>query len=163
MQTVLAALVLVAVLGACTASLVEGEQGEPVPITRLRAESYPFAFSSGLSDSLRLVIRDAATWRNTWEQMHRNHSPQPPLPEVDFEREMLIVAALGTRPSGGYGILLESAHEHPSHLVATIRKTSPGAGCVVTAALTQPVDIARLARREKPVHFREIHTVHECR
>ncbi len=134
-----------------------------MPITRLSAEPSSFVYFSGLDDSLRLVIRDAETWQNTWERMHRSQRPQPPLPEVDFEHEMLIVAALGSRPSGGYSILVEAAHEHPSHLVATIRKTSPGIRCFVTGTATQPVDVACLARSEKPVHFREIHAVDECR
>jgi hypothetical protein len=38
------------------------------------------------------------------------------LPEVDFSREMLIIAALGERPTGVYGIIIDSACEREKDL-----------------------------------------------
>ena len=55
-----------------------------------------------------------------------------------------------------------SHHEHRAALVVHLRTTSPGDRCAVTAALTQPVDAARLPRHDGPVEFRERAEVVRC-
>lgn len=129
--------------------------GAPVPLVRLRAEPYSFAFYSGLVEPRRLVVRDRAAWAEVWAAIWRRHSPLPALPEVDFAREMLVVAALGERPTGGYGILVDSAAATAEGLAVRIRTISPAPGCGVTLALTQPVDIARLPRHDGVVLFHD--------
>lgn len=76
---------------------------------------------------------------------------------------MVVVVALGLRMSGGYGILIDGASEIGADEVAVaVRSISPGPRCGVTGALIQPVDIARLPRRDGPVHFVEDSEVHSC-
>jgi hypothetical protein len=87
----------------------------------------------------------------------------PPLPEIDFSREIVIVVALGVRPSGGYGIIVDGAYERDKQLKIVVRSISPGKGCIVTAALTQPVDIVRLPKTVRSVVFREAEVMHECK
>ena len=136
--------------------------GEVIPLERLRAEPYSFTYSSGLTDSARIVVRDAQSWSKLWQQIWARHSPLPPLPAVDFSRDMLIVAALGTRSSGGYSIYIDSAYQRADHVEVVVRKVSPGSRCVVTAAFTQPVDIARIPRVNQPVRYQEQSVVHHC-
>src|SRR5215211_7596813 len=101
--------VSVAVLGlalvACSTTVSEPRVAN-VPIVRLRSEPYSFAYNTGLVQPVRLVVRDTDTWRSTWSRIYERHSPVPPLPEVDFSKEAIIVAALGQRGSGGYSIIL---------------------------------------------------------
>src|SRR6185295_10877430 len=69
----------------------------PVEITplnqvtpRFRTPAMP---SSGLREQMRLVVRDRENWSRLWTQLTSNCGPNPaPLPEIDFSREMLIVA-----------------------------------------------------------------------
>jgi hypothetical protein len=35
----------------------------------------------------------------------------PAAPDIDFSREMIIVAAMGPRPTSGYAITIEEAYE----------------------------------------------------
>lgn len=95
--------------------------------------------------------------------MWRGHSPQPQIPDIDFSQEMVVVVALGERPTGGYSIFVESASESASGVAVRIRSVSPGSSCATTQALTQPVDIGRLPRRDGPVSFAEQTVVEECR
>jgi hypothetical protein len=62
----------------------------------------------GISQRARLVIRDRAEFNELWNKIMSNTSDKPPLPEVDFSREMLIVAAMGQQPSA-YEIIIDSA------------------------------------------------------
>jgi hypothetical protein len=151
-------------LGACANPdfLLPRPEGDVIPVTRLRVEPYTFTYNSGLTDSARIVVQDANTWAATWTAIWSRHSPQPALPTIDFSQEMLVVAALGTRSSGGYGIFVDSAYQRADHIEVVIRKVSPGSRCIVTAALSAPVDVARLPRSSQPVRYRERSVVRNC-
>ncbi|HET7464498.1 MAG TPA: protease complex subunit PrcB family protein [Longimicrobium sp.] len=140
----------------------ESAAGTLLPVTRLRAEPYSLTYNSGLTDSARVVVTDARQWAQVWSAIWRNHSPEPARPEVDFTNEQLVVAALGERNSGGYGIIVESAAQHPDYVEVVVRTVSPGVRCGTTAALTQPVDVARIPAGTLPVRFRDRGSVNEC-
>ena len=135
---------------------------ERVPITRFTAAPHPLTHYSGVHEPARLVVRDDALWRATWAAIWSNQRPEPALPAVDLAREMVVVAALGARASGGYGILVDSASRRGETLVVHVRTIGPGPTCYVTAALTQPVDAVRLARHDGPVEFDERTDVRSC-
>ena len=153
------------VAAACThpeATPSPGARGELVPIVRLRAEPYSFAYYSGLDKPERIVVRDPDSWQALWVRINGTLLPVPPAPAVDFSREMLVVVALGARSTGGYGILVDAANESDNAGIAvTVRSISPK-NCITTQAFTQPIDIARLARRDGPVSFIEHSEVHVC-
>jgi hypothetical protein len=151
-------------ISACASSEMSTSlPGDPVPIARLRSDPYSFTFVSGFDSPARLVVRDAATWQAVWAQTFKGGSV-PTIPVVDFSREMLVVVALGSHSSGGYGILIDGASEVSSGDVSVaVRSILPGARCAVTAAFTQPVDIARMPRRESAVSFVERNEVTNCR
>jgi hypothetical protein len=135
----------------------------PLPLTRLRSEPYSYTYNSSLREPQRSVIRDRAAWQELWSAMWRGHSPPPPIPDIDFSQEMVVVVALGERPTGGFSIFVESASESPSGVAVRVRSVSPGSSCGTTQALTQPADIGRLPRRDGPVTFAEQTAVEECR
>ena len=157
--------VALTVLCACSKSEVTATlPGEPIQITRLRSEPYSFAFVSGMDRPARLVIRDASTWQAIWTQINRGSNPVSPLPTIDFSREMVVVAALGTHSTGGYSILVDGASVVDSNGTAVaIRSVSPGPYCGVTEAFTEPVDIARMEMRVGPVTFVERSEVASCK
>jgi len=136
--------------------------GTPIQTERLHSHRGPFSYSTGLTESARIVVRDSGTWANLWGQIWERHSPTPALPSVDFSRDMLIVAAMGTRSSGGYAIHIDSVYQRSQDFEVVIRKVSPGANCIVTAALTQPTDIVRVPRLSGQVHYREKSLVQNC-
>ena len=51
--------------------------------------------SGGVQDSLRLVIRDAAALREIWQQATAAQTSPPPMPDVNFDQEMVLVVAAG--------------------------------------------------------------------
>jgi hypothetical protein len=164
---------LTVALGACAGSdsasppgdvvTPPGDPGKTITVVRLRSEPYSFAYNTGLVESDRIVVRDAATWQTVWNKVWQNAGDVPPLPAVDFSSEMILVAALGSRNSGGYGILIDGATEAGDDGIdVVIRSISPGSGCGTTLALTQPVDIARLPLRAGKIEFTERAEVTSC-
>ena len=117
---------------------------------------------SGILDVRRTVIRDAEEWSAFWAEATSIMEPQPDVPAVDFEQEMVIVAAMGRRVSGGYAIEIEEVLESDAGLFAVVKGTSPGADCIVTTALTAPVTAVRVARSDDAVSFEEVEEQVSC-
>ena len=135
----------------------------PMTVTPLDSSlaSY-YRSNSGLPDSARLVLRTPAEWTTLWNRIVANHSPKPPAPEIDFSKEMLIVAAMGTRSTGGYSIEIDAVDRDSSSITVSVRTHSPGKTCGTTAALTAPVAIVRIPRSPLPVQFVEEHVITDC-
>ncbi|HEU4884286.1 MAG TPA: protease complex subunit PrcB family protein, partial [Longimicrobium sp.] len=110
----------------------------------------------------RETIREAAAWRGVWTRLtSRAGSPHPP-PEVDWTREMVLVATMGQRRSGGYSIRVESVRRDGGELVAAVVETSPGARCGVIAAITAPADVVIVPRSDAPVRWAVSEIVADC-
>jgi hypothetical protein len=133
-----------------------------IPVTRIGSGDLPLTFFSGVTDSTRVVIRTEVDWAAIWETIWNPQTPMPALPQVDFTREMVVVAGLGTRSSGGYSIRVDSVFQRAGQIEVVVQKTAPGAACVVTGALTQPVDAVRIPRSADPAVFTVRSTVRAC-
>jgi hypothetical protein len=150
---------------ACHGALAAAQPGlsrDASSFTRLAGSDASFTVFSGFTDSARIVVRDSATWRETWQTIHRPFIPPPPVPSIDFSREMVLVAALGARPSEGYEIVFENVREDTVGLEVDILVSEPARGCPVAAAMTQPVDLARIAASARAVRFRQRNVVVPC-
>lgn len=163
-RNVIAAVAVVLVAGGGCANFPGLVDGQPIPVVRLRAEPYSFTYNSGLAQPQRIVVREVDSWRSIWAEIFKTYSHVPELPQVDFTEEMIVVAALGGRSTGGFSIFIDGANEAGSGgTVVMVRAVSPGAHCGVTTAFTQPVDIARLPRRDGAVRFVDRAEVFDCR
>jgi hypothetical protein len=91
---------------------------------------------SAIKGARRLVIRDPDTWSRFWSELGAGVQPQ-----VDFGRDLVIAVASGERSSGGHDIEVQRVTRSGGELRIEVLRTSPGPGCMTTAALTQPVDV----------------------
>lgn len=91
---------------------------------------------TGIDESRRLVIRDANAWADFWSELGVGERPS-----VDFSRDIVVVAAAGQRPTGGYEIAVDRVTNNGGELTAEVVETTPGPNCMTTASLTQPVDV----------------------
>ena len=146
----------------CSSSRDEASTRTPLTVTRLSSEPISVTYASQLRQPARLVIRDQAAWVSAWASLWPAFAPIPAPPNVDFSREMIVLVALGERPTGGYTILVDSAAVSGAGVTVWIGTSSPGRRCVTTQAFTQPVDIARLPRTDGAVRFAETSTVVDC-
>jgi hypothetical protein len=135
---------------------------DPSPVARLSSGHVSFSVFSGFTDSTRFVVRDSDAWRGTWQTIHRPFLPPPPVPPIDFSREMVVVAALGARPSEGYEVVFENVREDTTGIEVAVRVSEPARGCPVAAVMTQPVDLARIPASARPVRFRQRNVVVPC-
>ena len=158
----LLALVGVSACGAQSSGLPESTAVMPDDAVRVTFEPVFSAQISGIAEPGRLVIRDAQEWNAFWDDATRNLLPKPETPGVDFGRHMVIVAAMGTRGTGGYAISIDDVGEAQGRLFAVVREFSPGFGCITTQVVTAPLTAVRVPRSDEPVTFDEREERRDC-
>ncbi len=87
-------------------------------------------------------------WADFWARHNAIVTPQPALPAVDFSRDMVIAVVDQTEPSGGYRFEITGIEEVEGRLVVRVSKTIPGSDCIVTAVITQPFHLVRMAKSD---------------
>lgn len=125
--------------------------------------------SGGLTDSLRLVVRDAEDWEDVWNRATSRRDQPPPRPTLDFGDRMALVVSAG-RMSPGDRIRVDSVgveevrnadgdtEEVLSAVIRTVR------GCGRFSGDTYPVEIVSVRRWEGRVEFVErSETAADCR
>jgi hypothetical protein len=118
--------------------------------------------SSALTSRERRVIKDAATWEAVWAQAWAQRSVRPALPPVDFSKEVVVLAAMGQRRSGGHLIEVVSVEPGAGGREVTVLERSPGASCLLTGALTQPFTAVRVPSAGGELQFVDVARVEEC-
>ncbi|MFC4453146.1 protease complex subunit PrcB family protein [Deinococcus sonorensis] len=91
-----------------------------------------------------IVARDASALASLWSVAYGLQTTRPPLPTLSAGHSVVGVF-LGQRPTGGYGLSLNSARISGGVLELTVNVTTPAAGAITTQALTSPwiaVDVA---------------------
>lgn len=117
---------------------------------------------SGLRDADRRVIREEDPFEAWWSEAQAAVDPPPVAPAVDFDRRMVVAAAMGQRSTGGYAIEIVDARREDEELWVTVRETSPGDGCAVTQAMTAPVVAVAVPAVAGEVHFVEEESTRSC-
>jgi hypothetical protein len=152
-------LVIVAILG-CTP--VVDPQLPPGGAPLDETEQVLKAQYTGVAQRERTVIRDAQAWSRFWSRAHSTVMPQPPVPSIDFTRNMVVAAAMGTRSNGGFSIDIAQVYAADDDLHVVVEERSPGANCITTQALTAPVAAVRIPRVGASVSFIERNATVRC-
>lgn len=122
-----------------------GEGGDPAAgVEPVETERVWLTLHSGIETPRREVVRDAERWRSIWATAHETWNSVPPVPEVDFGADAVVVAAMGRRPTGGYDIMVEDVRRTEEGLTVEVLEVSPGRGCVVAQTITTPAVAVRM-------------------
>lgn len=142
-----------------TLVLACGGTTPPGTVTRNLSPELVFSDNSpGIQDSMRVVIRDPVTLEDLWQQATAAHEQRPTLPEVDFRREMLLLAAAG-RMTIEDQIRVESAvvrsgrdaRGRPEEVLEVTVRLIQGCGRLQRDGY--PLEIVRVQRFDGPVTF----------
>jgi hypothetical protein len=138
------------------------EGAESVPLRRDDSAVSIFQGNSGMTDSARLVIRSEADWRRTWAQLVGHIAPAPAPPSVDFTTDMVVVVAMGTRPTAGNMIRVARVGRSSGVTYVDVVSETPSVRCKATQRMTSPADVVVVPRIEEPVAFVETLDVRGC-
>jgi hypothetical protein len=124
-----------------------------------RLEFLPVSFS-GIGTVERVVIRSEAEWQPFWTRLWGGD--RRPRPAVDFDREMVVAATMGGRPTGGFWIQVDSAVVSSAAVDVFVTEHSPGRSCATTQAFTYPADAVAIPASAHPVRFHDAKATTEC-
>lgn len=139
----------------CGVALVGSACGKSVPMVAplspvLSSQRVFYDDQTGFPDSARLVVKDLSVWESVWNQATYNQASPPPLPSVDFTREMIIVVGAG-RMSPGDQIRVDSIGPRTDEYYVVVVKITEE--CQSFPADVYPLEIVRVARDDRPVVF----------
>lgn len=108
------------------------------------------------NNPFRLIIKSRDELSEFWNRFLKQSDYLPPLPEVDFSKEMIVVVGLGLRPMPCCGILIDGVCEVDGKVEVFITKMEDGPCTgLVPQITTAPADIVRISRSDLPIVYRE--------
>jgi len=159
----LAALALVGLAASAASTCAGGGASSPsdpggtVPFTTLVQVAVP----GQTGGQVREAIRDAATWNRVWAELRAGAGSSLPetAPAVDFQKDMVIVAAMPTQ-SCVSKVTIRSIRDG-GELRVDLLEEPPAANCRCVVA-QRPIQAVRLARSEAGVRFDVTATPRAC-
>jgi hypothetical protein len=108
--------------------------------------------ATAFRDSVRLTITDQDSWKSTWLRATQAQATAPALPEVDFQKYMLLLVSAG-RLKPGDEIHVDSVGLQHGRPVAVVRTT---VDCKPFPGDAYPLEIVRMKRSDSTVTFIEL-------
>jgi len=94
------------------------------------------------------VLRSREEWLAWWSRHQAGGVAQNEPPEVDWSRDVAVAVTLGTRPTLGYGVELESARREGDVVHVLFRERTPDPGMLQGQVVTHPFLVVVLPRSE---------------
>ncbi len=157
------ALVLIGLLAFPTRGSSQVSETAPEQHQRLQLDSIYQSGRSGVVKPAQAVVRDSASWRTWWDRIVANRGNKPPLPTVEFDREMVVLVASGRTRANGFKVSIDSVLVGNGRLVVYSTDVGPGSSCVSGSTSNQPVAVVRVPRHSEPARFVTRSVRYECR
>ncbi len=109
----------------------------------------------GITEPKQIVITDAKEWAEIWKQVHRGKIPVPKVPDIDFNKNMVLAVFMGQKPTSGYAIQITEVARSNGEVFAKLKETAPTKGAIVLQVLTQPFHIVVVPKVDAKVRFVE--------
>lgn len=116
----------------------------------------------GVRERTRTVIRDRVSWQAFWESFAGARTPRPDPPDVDFERHVVIIAAMGEQSTAGHGIAIENVYEENGTTRVEVVETVPAGGCLTAQVITTPTTAVLIPTHAAEVEFVERRETRSC-
>jgi len=113
-------------------------------------------------DQIRETIRDIASWKDLWFRLRERDSGvlAHQQPAVDFEKNMVIVAAMPTQSCVSKVTIRGIVHQ-PGVLVVNVVEAPPAPNCVCMVS-QRPIHVVTVPRTADPVRFVATQGVTSC-
>lgn len=99
-------------------------------------------YAQEVTERTNVAARDQDAFDRLWQMAHG--AQELAMPEIDFSKEYVVGVFLGERASGGHVIEVQEVTDLGDTRTFRIAITEPGAGCVVTQAITSPYQLIRV-------------------
>jgi hypothetical protein len=122
----------------------------------LEAPTKPMTLDKGdhsnIDDAKQVVVRTEEEWAKLWNQ----HAPDHKRPAVDFSRQMVIGAFMGSRPTAGFSIDILSTIQANGVLTVRYREVFPPRSAITAQVITSPFDLVTVPTFAGDVRFEKV-------
>jgi hypothetical protein len=108
---------------------------------------------SGFQVPQELFVSSLKDWVDTWATRQGSATPKRPHPAVEFDKEVVLVATLGSKNTGGYAIEITRIIKTKDDIQVFVKRTAPAEGAKSATMLTSPFVLARMKKPDRPVTF----------
>lgn len=108
---------------------------------------------SGKKDPIAQIITAKQDWEHIWKQHVSVLVPQPPVPEIDFETEVVVAIFAGEKKSGGYAIVIKKVSEELNDVVVRYKLTEPQPNSFTIQVITQPYVMLKMSKPQGTVRL----------
>jgi hypothetical protein len=110
------------------------------------------------------VFRKKEDLKEFWDAA-REQSPNVPaaIPDIDFSRFTLVIAAVGRRPDGGYSVVMSSYIETPERILLLVEdRQQSGDRCLAPQMVAYPIVFGLIPKTTKRVEFQVTTVMTAC-
>jgi hypothetical protein len=152
-------LTAVLVLAACSQAPASNDPA-PAPAALPFETVVQRSFPGQGGPTRREVVHDAAAWRKAWTELREGSDLSEEPPAVDFERQMVILAAMETQGCVSR-VTIRSVTRNADALVVDLLEAPPAPNCVCITS-ERPIHVIRLEKVDLPARFEVERGVTSC-
>jgi PrcB C-terminal len=101
---------------------------------------------SGIKEPLTQIITNQKDWEDLWKKHVSVIVPQPLVPEIDFNMDVIAAIFSGEKHTSGYRIVLKSIVASENDVVVTYQETQPPENSFTLQVLTQPFVMIKVSK-----------------
>lgn len=131
-------------------------KSNPINQKAITFETIVQDFYGGMSNSKFVVINDLKSLDEIYILINKNRYSKLEVPEVNFEKEMIIALFLGERTSGGFSISVERILNNNNNVMVFYKIVTPKQDDMLASVMTQPFCIIKMPNTSKEIIFKEI-------
>jgi len=152
---------------ACAAPSLAHTQSATAPLPRILL-TYP-VFADGhvavpFPEPQETIVTNQDEWFALWQRLVSDRHPTPPLPHVDFSKDVILEATLGVLNSTCCSIAIDTVLVHADFVEVLVREEVPDTVhlCMVGGMFTSPTVVVRTARPRGQFRFTRRRAMHPC-
>ena len=119
--------------------------------------------NGGFQELTQEVYTNQIAFEKAWKLAWSNFSDPTPAPIVDFNKEMVVLVALGMRKNGGYQLKINSVREETDEIIMDYTETTPNPKCTYSQSIVFPYEFISFSKTSKKVVFKSSSIVGECK
>ena len=107
------------------------------------------AGSQGIESKREVTVRTAAEWTSLWKEI----GSAKPRPAVDFAKSTVLGIFLGSRPTAGFSVVIDTIDRQGAEVVVIYRERGPAPTDMVAQMLTAPYLLVTVDKIDGRVRF----------
>lgn len=119
--------------------------------------------NGGLQELKQEVYTNQTAFEKVWKLAWSNFSDPTPVPSIDFNKDVVVLVALGMRNNGGYQLKINSVSEETNEIIVDYTETTPNPKCIYSQSIVFPYEFVSFTKTSKKVVFKSGSKVGECK